>query len=218
MIEKIILLQYRELVQNKADPLLRVWAEGYDMESKTAAPAAAYFRRFWLRLKAETLNFGRDQVLAIMVAIVILALQVHYGVAKGGLKEFFIIVGPYVALFFMYLLFQSARVARLLEKDRDACAEDIWDLKQKMREIKRRWPTSEFVKCPTDRKRWSPLIDQPNTGIQGVELEKALEWHDLFVKVCGVAYASDFDGTIALLDQKERERRQLPTASVSSQS
>ncbi len=182
------------------------------MESKTAAPPGQrYFRRFSQRLKTETLRFGKDLVVTIVVAIVILALQVHYRVAKGGLKEFFIIVGPYIALFFLYLLIQSARVPPLLEKDRDACAEDIWDLKQKMRGIKRRWPTSEFVKCPANRKRWSPLINEPNTGIQGVELEKALEWYDLFVRVCGDACPLNFDDTIALLDQKERERRRLPT-------
>ena len=88
--------------------------------------------------------------------------------------------------------------------------DQIWALKNEARDIKRRWPECLFVKAPLDRVRWSPFIGQPETGMGGIELEKAIQWHDKFY-----AYAKgrgdrpypvhvDFDAVMAMLDRDER--------------
>jgi hypothetical protein len=88
--------------------------------------------------------------------------------------------------------------------------DQIWALKNEARDIKRRWPECLFVKAPLDRVRWSPFVGQPETGMGGIELEKAIQWHDKFF-----AYAKgrgdrsypvhvDFDAVMAMLDRDER--------------
>jgi hypothetical protein len=92
----------------------------------------------------------------------------------------------------------------------EAVFDQIWQLKKEAREIKRRWPECLFVTAPLDRIRWSPFIGQPETGMGGIELEKAIQWHDAFS-----AYAKtktdrqysvhgDFDTVMAMLDRDER--------------
>jgi len=94
--------------------------------------------------------------------------------------------------------------------------DQIWALRNEARDIKRRWPECLFVKAPLDRIRWSPFIGQPETGMGGIELEKAIRWHDKFV-----AYAKgrgdrpypvhvDFDAVMAVLDRDERLELGLP--------
>jgi hypothetical protein len=88
--------------------------------------------------------------------------------------------------------------------------DQIWTLKNDAREIKRRWPECLFVKAPLDRIRWSPFIGQPETGMGGTELEKAIQWHDRFIAYAksrgGRAYPVhvDFDAVMTMLDRDER--------------
>lgn len=88
--------------------------------------------------------------------------------------------------------------------------DQIWALKSEARDIKRRWPECLFTKAPLDRVRWSPFVGQPETGMGGIELERAIQWHDKFF-----AYAKgkgdrpypvhvDFDAVMAMLDRDER--------------
>ena len=109
----------------------------------------------------------------------------------------------------------SAKVTSLAEKlaahaKAETVLDQIWDLKTAARDIKRRWPECLFTKAPLDRVRWSPFIGQPETGMGGIELEKAIQWHDKFF-----AYAKgrgdspypihvDFDAVMAMLDRDER--------------
>jgi cytochrome c biogenesis factor len=92
----------------------------------------------------------------------------------------------------------------------EAILDQIWALRNEARDIKRRWPECLFVKAPLDRIRWSPFVGQPGTGMGGIELEKAIHWHDKFI-----AYAKgtgdrpypihvDFDAVMAMLDRDER--------------
>lgn len=93
---------------------------------------------------------------------------------------------------------------------------DIPELKKDLREIARRFPGNAFVKRPTDRMNWSPLIGSPETGLQGNELELAIKWHDKFERLFpasgrGPDYANmSWDETFAFLDREERKRRGLP--------
>lgn len=109
----------------------------------------------------------------------------------------------------------SAKVTSLAERlaayaKAETVLDQIWDLKKEARDIKRRWPECLFTKAPLDRVRWSPFIGQPETGMGGIELEKAIQWHDKFF-----AYAKgrgdrsypphvDFDAVMAMLDRDER--------------
>jgi hypothetical protein len=109
----------------------------------------------------------------------------------------------------------SAEVTSLAEKlaayaKAETVLDQIRDLKNEARDIKRRWPECLFTKAPLDRLRWSPFVGQPETGMGGIELEKAIQWHDRFF-----AYAKgkgdrpypvhgDFDAVMAMLDRDER--------------
>jgi|ERR1051326_3235119 hypothetical protein len=92
----------------------------------------------------------------------------------------------------------------------------IWALKTEAREIKRRFPECLFVQAPLDRLRWSPFINQPETGMGGIELEKAIQWHDRFTDYAkgkqNRQYPTrvDFDAVMAMLDRDERMDRGLP--------
>lgn len=88
--------------------------------------------------------------------------------------------------------------------------DQIWALKNEARDIKRRWPECLFVKAPLDRVRWSPFVGQPETGMGGIELEKAIQWHDKFFTY-GRSRGDrpypvhvDFDAVMAMLDRDER--------------
>jgi hypothetical protein len=109
----------------------------------------------------------------------------------------------------------SVKVASLEERlaayaKAESVLNQIWALKSEARDIKRRWPECLFTKAPLDRVRWSPFVGQPETGMGGIELEKAVQWHDKFF-----AYAKgrddgpypvhvDFDAVMAMLDRDER--------------
>ena len=109
----------------------------------------------------------------------------------------------------------SATVASLEERlavyaKAETVLDQIWALKSEARDIKRRWPECLFTTAPLDRVRWSPFVGQPETGMGGLELEKAIQWHDKFF-----AYAKgrgdrsypvhvDFDAVMAILDRDER--------------
>jgi hypothetical protein len=96
-------------------------------------------------------------------------------------------------------------------------SDQIWALKTEAREIKRRFPECLFVKAPLDRHRWSPFINQPETGMGGIELEKAIQWHDKFnvhakdKQNRQYPLQVDFDAVMAMLDRDERMERGLPT-------
>jgi hypothetical protein len=115
----------------------------------------------------------------------------------------------------------AAKITPLAEKlagyDRaETVLDEIWGLKNGARDIKRRWPECLFTRAPLDRIRWSPFVGQPETGMGGIELEKAIQWHDKFF-----AYAKgrgdrqypvhvDFDAVMAMLDRDERLELGLP--------
>lgn len=110
---------------------------------------------------------------------------------------------------------QAAKVESLEEKlaayaKAETVLDQIWDLKNEARDIKRRWPECLFTKAPLDRVRWSPFIGQPETGMGGIELERAIQWHDKFfayVKGRGDSpypVHVDFDAVMAMLDRDER--------------
>ncbi len=95
----------------------------------------------------------------------------------------------------------------------------IWDLKQGLREIKRRWPDCDFVKCPANRRIWSSWVQPEGQTRLGMTispppyLEHAIRWHDKFKQHNLMTPPSsdylnllDFDGVIALLDEDERQR------------
>ena len=92
-------------------------------------------------------------------------------------------------------------------------------MKQTMREIRRRWPECLFVRRPTDRLSWSPLVGQPETGMSGTELEKALQWHDEFMRVFSFEVSNcpkmTWEETMVFLDRHERDKRGLPVQAAS---
>lgn len=84
-------------------------------------------------------------------------------------------------------------------------------LKKGAREIKRRFPNSEFVKVPNDRSRWSA---QPGEELNESQ-RLAISWHDQFTsytRYIGLqdSYPTgDFDAVMASLDADEIESRSI---------
>lgn len=77
----------------------------------------AYARRFWQKMKVSAFSFGTKQVLALLAAGAVLALQVHYRVSKNGTRAFVIIAAPYVGLLIGYFLGQAWQAAKALDTE-----------------------------------------------------------------------------------------------------
>ncbi len=153
------------------------------------------------------LKWGGTMLFGVLVAGVLTAIEVM----EGTLTVPHVARDYVLVILAMYLLHLWGAAWRL-HNELALCCENIWLLKQKMRDIRRRWPTCSFVQAPTNRTQWSPFIGQPETGMSGTELEKAIEWHDRLKEVCGGAPMPllDWDGTMKFLDELERKRRSLP--------
>jgi hypothetical protein len=112
-----------------------------------------------------------------------------------------------------YSYYRLSRAEVSLKKMRQGI-QSVWGLKLEAREIKRCWPGSLFAQHPLDRIMWSPYIGQPETGMQGVVLERAIAWHDKFLQYVHppreYPKGVDFDGLMALLDRDERVESGLP--------
>ena len=76
-----------------------------------------YSRRFWQKMKVSTFSFRGKQVIALLAAGAVLALQVHYRVSKNGTRAYVIIAAPYVALLMGYFLIQAWQAAKALDKE-----------------------------------------------------------------------------------------------------
>jgi hypothetical protein len=171
--------------------------------------ALDYWRHVCRRGIEETIRWSGPVVIGIVIGFGVTAYEIYEKTVTVGhlARDYGIVLG---VLFCVHV----ARSAWLLHNEAVSCAEDIWKLKTGLREIKRRWPNCSFVKRPTDRMDWSPLIGEPETGMSGTELEKAIEWHDEFKRVFGLdgqrCPRMNWDETMEYLDRREREKRGLP--------
>lgn len=77
----------------------------------------AYARKFWRKMKALTLAFGGKQAAALLTVAVIAAVQVHYGIAKGGATKLLLIAFPYLGLLMIYFLVQAWQAAKALDQE-----------------------------------------------------------------------------------------------------
>ena len=64
-----------------------------------------------------TFSFGTKQVVALLAAGAVLALQVHSRVPKNETRAFVIIAAPYVGLLIGYFLIQTWQVAKALDNE-----------------------------------------------------------------------------------------------------
>lgn len=77
----------------------------------------AYARKFWRKMKALTFAFGVKQAAALLTVAVIAAVQVHYGIAKGGATKLLLIAFPYLGLLMIYFLVQAWQAAKALDQE-----------------------------------------------------------------------------------------------------
>jgi hypothetical protein len=167
-----------------------------------------YWAHVARRACKELLHWSGTMLIGLVIAFLLTVIELG-----ASTMTFAHLVRDYgltlVALYVLHL----AKAAWLVYAELARCAEDIWSLKCEMREIKRRWPKCLFVDAPPNRLRWSPFIGEPETGMSGIELEKAIAWHDRFQKLTCPntnVIASDWESTLAYLDVCERARRGLP--------
>ena len=76
-----------------------------------------YARRFWRKMKALTFAFGVKQAAGLLTVAVIAAVQVHYGVVRGGATKLPLIAVPYLGLLTVYFLAQAWQAAKALDKE-----------------------------------------------------------------------------------------------------
>lgn len=163
---------------------------------------------YWCVLKratSESVRWSGTMAIGFLVAFLMTLVEL-----KEGSLTTWHLVRDYVLLFAALFIVHSARSFWLVHRESVLCTEDIWELKKGLRDFKDRFPDSLFIHSPTKRVYWSPLKNSPETGIQGVELEKALAWHDQFSKVFPDCESMSFDETLKFLDEQERKRRGLP--------
>ena len=171
-----------------------------------------YWKEVCARAVKETFAWSGTAVFGLVATIGIYALQrcTSVDVKNSGWLR---VLWPYGLVIIGIYVWQMMRCVWIVQTNANLCGEHIWVLKVKVREIKRRWPNSSFVKRLTDRKSWSPEIGRPETGIGGTELEKAIEWHDEFTRVCGFTQGKwpsfDWDDTMQFLDRRDRLLRGL---------
>jgi hypothetical protein len=141
---------------------------------------------------------------AMVVTVTIVASRRLYNLRKAHGAEIETLKSSYTA----EVVALKAKLAQY--SSAEAALDQICALKKEAREIRRRWPECLFTQAPLDRIRWSPLVGQPETGMGGIELDKAIQWHDKFHE-----YASNkadrqypiqvnFDAVMAMLDRDER--------------
>ena len=102
---------------------------------------------------------------------------------KEGSRTIPHLIRDYVGVLLLIYIVQLGRSFWRTHQESNLCAEDIWELKRELREIKRCHTENVFVKFPTRRTAWSPLVDEPKTGLQGVELGQAKAWHNKFTNL-----------------------------------
>lgn len=81
-----------------------------------------YYRILFRRIAREIWQFGTAQVIVILVAIATLALQMKYGVLRPGdfWPSITAVILPYLGLAFLFVLYQSFRVPKLLHEEQGA--------------------------------------------------------------------------------------------------
>src|SRR5690242_4766074 len=79
-----------------------------------------YARKFWRKMKALTFSFGPKQALALLAAAGLVAVQVHYGLAKNSAARFLIIAAPYFALLIAYFSVLVWQTAKTLDRELSA--------------------------------------------------------------------------------------------------
>jgi hypothetical protein len=104
---------------------------------------------------------------AMVVTVTIVANRRLYNLRKARAAEIETLKSSYTA----EVVALKARLAEY--PSAEPVLDQIWALKNEARDIKRHWPECLFVKAPLDRIRWGPFIGQPETGMGGIELEKA---------------------------------------------
>jgi hypothetical protein len=102
------------------------------------------------------------------------------------------------------------------KKHRDAVREKVWCLKRHAREIRRRWPNSEFAWYPAAKGLWAVAPAGVPASLTNVSHNRewvvdALKWHETFVEFIAKlgrdeAYLNslDFDELMESLDAEER--------------
>lgn len=76
-------------------------------------------------MKASTFAFGVKQAATLLAIAVITAVQLHYGVAKGGATKLLVIAFPYLGLLILYSLVQAWQAAKALDKELSAELENV---------------------------------------------------------------------------------------------
>jgi hypothetical protein len=98
--------------------------------------------------------------------------------------------------------------------------DSVWSLKAGAREIRRHWPSADFLDRPANRDLWINVRPRPTVNAEIDDrswLESAIRWHDSFsssaaTKGADLAYLKslNFDELMEFLDFQERETRKLP--------
>jgi hypothetical protein len=82
--------------------------------------ATNYYRRWFLQVLQQTLSFGRDQAVALIIAIAILLFQAHSGTLQTSdfRANAFATLWPYLAIVLVYLVIQIVRAPLILDRQR----------------------------------------------------------------------------------------------------
>ena len=167
--------------------------------------AYGYFRYVFKVAALETVRWSGPVAIGLIIGFFITLLEIEEG--SPTIPH---LVRDYIGVILLIYILQLGRAFWLTHQKSNFCAEDIWELKQELREIKRCHPENAFVKFPTHRIAWSPLIEELAAGLQGIELEQAKAWHNKFSRLLPSAEGMSWEDTFEFLDREERKRRGLP--------